>query len=520
MIKKKVLLIILDGWGEGEMNISNPFRFARTENLNYLKKNYPFGLLKASGYTVGLSKNELPSCELAHLTIGIGTTYYRSTVKIDLAIESGEFFKNQKLLSIFTHLKKYNSRLHLIGILSKNNTLASFNHLLALLNFCQLENFNKVFLHLFLDGIDSPPRSALDLLTKLLNILKEKGLPGKIASLCGRFYALDTTGDYLLKTRRVYLLINKGVGVEADDPIKILKSKYEKPDFTDYILEPTIFEKDGIIKDNDAVIFFNHEPKTIHQLAQAIFDPNFDKFEKIPKFNLYLSSLTRYLENVNYQVIFEEQKVTMNLTRIISENNLKQIKITDEPHKVLLTYYFNGFFDKEHPGEVIKTFPSFETELPKIEKQLKEVYEYLKLIITEGVFDLIVVNLPIFDIIGHSGNFKTAISAIELIDQFLPNFISFSLNNKYSIILTSDHGNIEKMINPLTGQKDTTHTYNLVPFFLIDNDYKTTKTDLEVEKSLKEPIGSLINISPTVLDLMNLKIPPEFTGKSLLNYFK
>ncbi|GIW67221.1 MAG: 2,3-bisphosphoglycerate-independent phosphoglycerate mutase [Candidatus Parcubacteria bacterium] len=518
MPKKKIVLLILDGWGKGEENISNPFRFVQTKNLDYYRKFFPFCLLNASGYAVGLASDQPGNCENGHLVIGTGIIFYQLNVKINLAIESGEFLQNQKLLDIFRHCRAFNSRLHLAGLLSQNNNLADFNHLLALLKLAKQEKFNDVYLHFFTDGIDSPPKSALDLIEKLENIIQRENLPGKIATLCGRFYALDRTNEYFLRTQRAFLLIIEGKGSFASDPKEILKEKYKQPDFNDSLLEPTIFDRNGYLQDNDALLFFQHEGKSIFQLANSFLNPNFQEFKRPTRKNLYIASLTRYLENIDYPVIFEEQKIITNLSRILAENKLKQIKIIDESRKELLNFYFNGFIAEEHPGEVFKILPPFDSDWENLQKQTREFFDYLKITIKEGAFDFIVASLPTFDLIGHKGDFNLALKGIEEMDKILGDFTNFCLENNYTLILTSDHGNIEKMIEPKSGQKETLHNLSPVYFFLIDKEYQKEKTKEEISFFNKKILGSLVDIAPTILDLMNIKIPKEFSGKSLLRY--
>ncbi len=519
MKRKKVVLMIIDGFGYGEQNIANPFRFAKTATFDYFKKNYPFCLLTSHGYSVGLPPDKAASCEIGHLTIGTGVIYYQPKVRIDLSIESGDFFKNEALNSIFLHARKFNSRIHFIGLLSESQEKASFDHLLALLKKAKNENFNDVYLHLFTDGIDSSPQSALNLIKKLNQEIINNNLPGKIASLCGRFYGLDETGNYNLRTQRAFLLIVKGIGNIENDPIELLTKKYQDKNFNDSILEPTIFLKEGTIKDNDAIFFFNYESKSIFQLANAFLNPNFKEFERPKRDNLFIASMTRYIEEINYSVLFEPQKIKNNLSRVIAENKLRQLKIIDEARKKLLTFYFNGFFEEEHPGEIYKIIPSPEYSSESLINNTLEAINYLKLSIKENIFDLIVISLPIFEIVGQKGDFNAAIKAIEKIDQILNNFYEFLTSTSYSLVITSDHGNIEKLIEITKGEKDTIHNTSPVPFYLIDQGFKKEKTKEEIKFFEKKNLGSLVDIAPTILDLMGLKTPQEFEGKSLLRYF-
>lgn len=518
--KRNIILLILDGLGIGELNISNPFRFTKTTTLDFFKKNYPYCLLSASGIAVGLPDETAGNCEVGHLSLGTGIVYYKNLTKIDLAIANGDFFKDKKLLAIINHLKKFNSSLHLVGLLSSALTKSSFNHLLSLLKFCSQENFSKVYLHLFSDGIDAPPRSAINLVQNLQTELEKNNLPGKIATMCGRFYALDETGNYSLKTQKVFLLLVEGVGKIGTDPIEVLRGKYQDSKFNDAFLEPFLFDKDGLIKDNDAVLFFNFENKGIVQLAEAFLDPNFQKFKRPVRRNLIVSSLTRYLENIDYPVIFEEQKITNNLSRVLAENNLKQLKIIDESRKNLLRFYFNGFIEESHPNEIYKFFPAFETDLEKIIAQGKEMIDYLIFVLQEGDFNFIVMNLAVLDLIGHKGDFREAIKIIEIVDEWLKEVHQTCLEKKFDLIITSDHGNIEKMINPKTGQLDTANNNSPVPFWLIGQDFKLTKerSSSEIASIERKIWGSLIDVPATIVSLFDLKQPQTFSGKNLLPY--
>ena len=518
MIAKGVCLLILDGLGEGEKNISNPLRFAKISNFDYFRKNYPFCLLNASGISVGLPPGEPGNCEVGHLTIGTGIIYYQNRTKINLAIENGQFYENKELLKIFKHLQDYGSRLHLVGLISESLSKTDINHLYALLKLAKKQNFNKVYLHFFTDGLDSQPKSALNLIQKILEEIKKQNYPGKIASLCGRIYALDETKDYTLKTQKAFLLITEGKGVLADDPLEYLKKKYEDLGFNDSLLEPVIFDKNGTLQNGDALLFFHFENKSIFQLANAFLNPDFKEFKRPPRKDLYIASLTRYL-NIDYPVIFEEQKILTNLSRILAENKLSQLKFIDSTRENLFKYYFNGFVSEEHPGEVYKFFPAFEFNKEKLLEQTKEFFDTLILASQEGNFDFILANFPVFDLIGHSGDSTLAIYFLEKVDEFLGKLYNQIIKSRYSLIITSDHGNIEKIVDPRTGQKDTVHNLNPVPFYLIDSQRKKEKTSEELNFYSRKILGSLIDIAPTVLEIFNIPQPKEFEGRSLLRYF-
>ncbi len=517
---QKVILLILDGWGEGDKNISNPFRFAKTINFDNLKENFPFCLLTASGLAQGLPYGEAGSCEMGHFAMGTGVVYYQDFSRINLLIESGEFYQMPQFKSIFDHCRKFNSRLHLIGLIGESFNKSSINHILALLKLAQINNFSNVYLHLFTDGLESRAKSALFLIKNLFDETKKKNFSFKLATLCGRSYALDETRNYTLKTQVAFLLLVEGKGTKVDDPFSYLENKYREENFNDSLLEPLVIEPDGIIKDNDAVIFFNYETKSITQLAEAFLDKNFDKFPRPSRYNLYIASFVKYLEKTGYPIIFERQKINVNLAKILSDQKIKQIKIIDSSRENLFRYYFNGFIEEEHPLETFNILPPFPLEdKDLILEKTREMFDSVFLIIKEKSYGFILANIPVFDVVGHGGDFNLAIQAVEFVDNLIDQLVRVSLANEYSLIITSDHGNIEKLIDIKMGEKDLRHNISPVPFYLIDSSLRKQKTKDELSFFSNKILGSLVDIPATILDLMKIKIPPSFEGKSLLRYF-
>lgn len=521
MANKKIVLLIIDGWGHGEKNISNPFRLAKIDFIDYIQKYYPFCLLNASGYSVGLPPETPASCEIGHFTIGTGTIYYQPFVKINLSIENGEFFENEILIKAFNHAKNYNSKLHLIGLISESESPSSFNHLLAIIRLAKKLNFSNLYLHIITDGVYSHPRSSLKLIKNLENIIKSESLPGKIATLCGSFYALDKTNQYFLKTQRVFFLLTKGTNYVKKNASSFIEEKYKDPNFTDDILEPTTLDENGLIKDNDAIIFFHHKGQEIYQLFKSLIDSNFKEFKRDEIKNLFITSLTRYSDEFDYPVAFEEQKIQkINLSRLISENNLKQIKIIDEKRKELLSYYFNGFIEEQHPGEFLKVLSLFieNKNLEDIENHTAEFLDYIKLVIKENIFDLIIASIPSLELISIKYNLNLVIKFLESFFSLITKFTNYCLENKYSLILTSDHGNIEKIIEVKTGQKDFRHNPNPVYFYLIDDNFRKEKNNKQIEFFNKKIIGGLVDITPTILALFKIPPHPDLMGKNILEY--
>lgn len=513
----KVILIILDGWGEGKENFSNPIHLAKKDFLNYLRKHYPFCLLQASGIAVGLPWQEEGNSEVGHLTIGTGRIYYQNYPKITLAIRNGTFFENQTLKKLVEHCEKYSSNLHLIGLLTEGIIHSSFEHLIALLDFFKKNNFNRVFLHLFLDGRDSYPQSGLSLLEKLEEEIKNKGV-GKIATLIGRTYGMDKNEYWKVKTEVAFYLITEGGGKKIEDYKEFLKNLYStNENFIDENLEPLIIDDKGIVKDNDAIFFFNFREDGMYQLARAFIDPEFSYFPRPVKNNLFIASMVKYFEDLEYPIAFEKDKINISLSRIISENNLTQLKIAEKVKSYHLTYYFNGLFKEPHPNEFWKILPT--SEIPLSENPLMKSEEITNILINsiqEKIYDFIAVNYAAPDIIAHTGNLNLAIKVVEEIDNYLKKIYEKIINEDYFLIITSDHGNLEKMLDLQTGEIETSHDFSPVPCFIINkNLYIENKSPLIIRKE-KEIIGSLVDIAPTILEILDLPIHPEMQGESLL----
>ena len=435
-----------------------------------------------------------------------------------MSIKNGQFFENEVLISCLNHANKYKSRVHLIGLLTSGIVHASYEHLIALLEFFKKNNFKNVYLHLFLDGRDSPPQSGLDLLLKLEKDIERIGV-GKIATLCGRTYGMDKNEYWKIKTQVAFYLITEGVGKEVSDYKEYIKKIYESNiNFIDENLEPLVIDKEGIVKDNDAIFFFNFRADSMYQLAKAFLEIEFPYFQRTSKNNLFIASMTKYLEEIDYPVAFPPIKIKTSISKIIAENKLLQLKISEKYKAYHLTYFFNGFINEPHPGEYWKIIPSSEKnfrENPMLQSKL--ITEFILNAIKEGSYSFIAANYSAPDIIGHTGDINLAIKVVEGFNNELKKIYNEIIDRtEWFMIITSDHGNIENMINLKTGEPQTTHDVNPVPCYIINKKlYIETKTaDLKIkEESVR---GSLIDIAPTILKLLNLPIPEDFEGKSLV----
>lgn len=513
MRKINLALIIIDGLGVGEKNLTNPFRLLKNNFLEELKINFPFTYLQSSGLSVGLSYNEPGNCEQGHLTIGTGRVRYTPKVRIDLAIEKKELFNNMIIKQVIDFYYANSSRIHFLMTLSKSTQESDINHLLNFLDVFKSFQCSRIYIHFFTDSSFSPPKSLKELIVDFISKKKELDLPGEIATLCGRFYSLDTTRNYVLKTQRAFLLLVEGKGRKILNLLEFLDKKIQEPQFKEDELEPLLVNEDGIIRDNDIIIFLNFESQTIKQLAESFFLADFDKFPRPERKNLFVVSLIEYFKDLNQPSIFSEKMIEINLSRIISERGLRQFKISDATRKKHLTYYFNGFIEEEHINEIIKILPPIEDENSAY-KITEEILTYLKLIFKEKNFHFVVSNFSLLDFFGHLGDFHKATEAIKFLDEKIKELLEIVLNNDWFLIITSDHGNVEKMINLVQGTKDTVHNFNPVPFYLIHKKLFTKK-----EKIREEINGSLVDIAPTILDLFGIlsDYSSYFEGTSLLS---
>jgi len=512
MSKRTIILTILDGWGIGKADESNPIHVVNPQNINYLKANFPAGILQASGISVGLPWAEEGNSEVGHLNLGAGRIIYQYYPRITLAIHDASFFKNPALKNAFEHAKKYNSAVNLIGLLSEGNVHASFEHLVALVEFAKKENISKLNLHLFTDGRDSSPNSALELLARLP---KE----GKLASLSGRFYGMDREGHWE-RTQKAYSVL-VGEGPITDNIENHIKKTYERK-FSDEFVEPIRISAEGSIKDNDALIFFNFREDRIRQIASAFINPQFKNFPTKSLNNLYIATMTQYDDEFKVPVAFPPEKIETCLGKVLSDKGKTQLRIAETQKYPHITYFFNGMREEPFKNEYRILIPSRsiirQDEHP--EMMANEVTTRAIESISEGVFDFILINYANSDIIAHTGNYKACLKAVRVIDEQIDQLVKTVLEHNAVLIITSDHGNIEKLFNPLTGLPETQHDPSPVPVYLVAKEFMRSRTEAEIRRSEKENTGILADVAPTILELMAISKPKEMTGQSLLRFLR
>lgn len=522
---RPVVLAILDGWGVAPSSRSNPIPVAKTPNIDYLIDNFPTMTLQASSEAVGLPWGEMGNSEVGHLNLGAGRIIYQNLPRISKAISEGTFFTNEAFLSAIKHIKKHKSKLHLLGLTSTGGVHSSMDHLFALLNFCQRHKLKEVYIHVILDGRDVPLDSGLNFITKLQKKIKELKL-GKIATISGRYYVMDRDNRWD-REEKAYLAIAEGKAERTtEDPLAIIKKSYKEKNYDEEFIPTVILEKGkpvATVEDNDAIIFYNFRPDRARQLTIAFVLPGFEKFKRPRNIkNLFFVTMAQYGENLPVVVAFPPVKIEQPLGKVVSDAGLKQLHIAETEKYAHVTYFFNGGNEKPFKGQdnILIPSPSVSSYDKKPEMSIRELTERLTKEIDKGKYDFIVVNYANPDMVGHTGNMKAVIKALEAVDECVGKLYKAVLALDGVLFITADHGNSEALTNPQTGNIDKEHTVNPVPFIAVRKDWqgKTLYADMiqDHDLSMLQPTGILSDVPVTILNYMGLKLSPEMTGHNLL----
>lgn len=541
---KFVLLAILDGWGIASRGPGNAIAQAATPNINNFLASYPSTLLRASGDAVGLPRGEAGNTETGHLNLGAGRIIYQDLERINLSIADGSFFENQVLLGAIEHAQKNNSNLHYMGLVGSGGVHSNINHLYALIRLAKMKNFNKVYLHLFTDGRDSPPASALVYINNLKNEIQKEQV-GQIASVMGRYWAMDRDMRWE-RTQKAYFALTKGQGNLFKTVEEAVNSSYDEGKLDEFIEPALITDGSGkpiaLIKDNDAVVFFNFRIDRPRQLTMAFilkdlsniqleFDPYLieytqkhlaqntapkEAFDRGPLLtNLYFATMTQYskqLKEEGAQVAYPVEIVTSPLGRVISEAGMTQLRMSESEKERFVTFYFNGQNDVIYQGErrIIIPSPKVPTYDLKPEMSARQVTDTLIREITNqsNNYSFILVNYANADMVGHTGSIGAAVTACQVVDECMGKLASVCLAHDGAMLITADHGNAEEMIGK-DGRIDTEHSDNPVPFIAISKKYFGNPQKLEE--------GILADIAPTILKLLNIEVPSSMTGRNLLS---
>jgi len=519
---KPVVLVILDGWGIGRSVKGNALAKANLPTINKLNSFYPHMALQASGISVGLPWEEAGNSEVGHITLGAGKVIYQSMPRITMDIQTGEFFKKKAFLEAIENTRKNNSSLHLIGLIGKGGVHSYVDHLYALLELARDQKVDNLFIHVFTDGRDSAPNSGIDSVQELQKRMREYGL-GKIATICGRYFAMDRNANWD-RIEKAYNLMTRGEGKKITDPLAYLKESYAKKIYDEFIEPAVITEGDvpvGLIKNNDSIIFFNFREDRARQMTKAFVLPGFMKFKREPLRNIDFVTMIQYEEGLPVAVAFQPIGIENPLGKILSMNNLSQLRISETEKFAHVTYFFNGGLEEKFPGEDRVIVPSLTVEnfADAPEMSAKEITAKVISTLKENKYAFILVNYANADIVGHTGNENATIRAAEVIDECLGKLIPAILMAGGCLLITADHGNAEELKNNLTGETNTEHSINPVPFWFITAENHKNVPPIADPEEIKVA-GLLSDVAPTVLELLNLQKSKEMTGESLLPILK
>lgn len=544
--EKLVILVVLDGWGISMPGPGNAISLANCVNINRFWASFPHTSLLASGDSVGLPRGEAGNTETGHLNLGAGRIVYQDLERINMSISEGTFFENNVLREAISHAEKYKSDLHLLGLVGAGGVHSNLEHLFALIQFAKRNNFSRVYLHIITDGRDSPPTSSKTYIGRVRSVIEKEGI-GKIASIMGRYWAMDRDRRWD-RTQKAYLALTQGTGNHVKTPEEAIDLSYSQGK-TDEFIEPSLICEPvdrpvGLIKENDAVIFFNFRIDRPRQLTSAFivkdfrkeslsldFDPFMEKYEKThissrvkksesvfergdPIKNLYFATMTRFsdsLEKEGARVIFPPETVSTPLSRVISEYGLKQLKLAESEKERFVTFYFNGQNELAYPGEDRIIIPSAQvpTYDQKPEMSAREITQtLLERLKNIRDYSFVLVNFANPDMVAHTGSIGPTVNACEVVDECVGKIANLVLAYGGVLIVTGDHGNAEVMINKQTGQIDTEHNSSPVPFIAISKKFLGKPQTLEQ--------GILADVAPTVISLLGGKKPSEMTGRNLL----
>ncbi|MBC7629660.1 2,3-bisphosphoglycerate-independent phosphoglycerate mutase [Ferruginibacter sp.] len=504
MKDKKAILIIMDGWGLGKIKSSDAIQNAQTPFVSSLYKKYPNATLVTCGEEVGLPEGQMGNSEVGHLNLGAGRIVYQELQRINVAIRSGEFQQNPTLLNAIDFAKKNNKTLHLLGLVSDGGVHSHINHVKALASLCAAQGLQNVLVHAFTDGRDTDPKSGLKFLTDLQNHLQNT--TGHIASVTGRYYAMDRDKRWE-RVKLAYDAMVRGIGFASNDVLGAIKKSYEEG-ITDEFIKPIINSNvaDTKIKEGDVVISFNFRTDRCREITEVLTQKDMPEFG-MHKLDLNYTTLTQYDHSFkNVHVVFKNDDLKNTLGDILAQNKKKQIRIAETEKYPHVSFFFSGGREVPFDGEKRIMIPSPKVATYDLQPEMS-AYELTTAIIPEienKTADFICLNFANADMVGHTGIWNAVIKAVETVDACVDKVVAAALASDYTVFLLADHGNADYEINE-DGTPNTAHSLNLVPFFIIDNEWKGTVKS-----------GKLGDVAPTILSMLNLPIPKEMTGNILI----
>ena len=502
MNKGLTMLMILDGFGISNYEEGNAIKNANTPNLDYLFSNYPNSKIDASGAAVGLPDGQMGNSEVGHTNIGAGRIVYQELTRITKSIENGEINDIKEFNEAIDNCKKNNTNLHIMGLVSDGGVHSHINHLFGLLDFCKNKDFDRVFIHVFTDGRDTSPTSGIKYVKELEEKIKEIGI-GKIASISGRFYAMDRDKRWN-RIKEAYDAIVNATGTNYNNAVDAINSSYNN-EITDEFIKPVIIDGGKEINNNDSIIFFNFRPDRARQLTRTITDNEFKEFDR-KDINTYFVTMTPYDDTLkNVHIAYKKEELKNTFGEYISNLGYTQLRIAETEKYAHVTFFFNGGNEVPYKNEdrILVPSPKVETYDLQPEMSANIVRDKVLEAIDSDKYNSIILNFANTDMVGHTGNMDAAIKAVETVDTAIGMIYKKVLEHNGVLLITADHGNAEKMINYDDKTPFTAHTTNLVPLII-------TKKDIKVKD------GRLCDLAPTMLDLMGLNKPEEMTGVSLI----
>lgn len=508
-MKRPTVLTILDGYGSSSDEAGNAIMAANTPNLDKLFASNPNALLGSSGMDVGLPEGQMGNSEVGHLNIGAGRIVYQEFTRISKSIMDKDFFQNKIIMEAIQNAKKNNTAVHLLGLLSDGGVHSHNTHLYALLDLLKAEGIQEVYVHAFLDGRDVPPKSAPSYLQELEMYMKNNNI-GQIATISGRYYAMDRDNRWD-RVEIAYNAMTYGDGFKAPSALTAINSAYHRNE-TDEFVKPTVVIKNGkplgLISENDSIIMYNFRPDRAREITRSFTDEQFNGFKrKQGYFSVFYVCMTQYDAAMpNVSVAYPPQKLTNTLGEYISSLGLKQLRIAETEKYAHVTFFFNGGIEtpNENEDRILIPSPKVATYDLKPEMSALEITDKAIEMIEKNDYDIIIMNYANADMVGHTGIFSAAIKAIEAVDMCVGRITETVKEMGGDMIITADHGNADLMLDE-KGNIITAHSLSKVPILLVS------------EEAYELSHGVLADIAPTLLDLMELEIPEEMTGKSLLN---
>ena len=510
---KPVLLVVLDGWGIRKEREANAIAVAGTPHVDALVREYPSTAIETSGLSVGLPEGQMGNSEVGHTNLGAGRIVYQDLVRINRAIEDGSFFQNDALLMACRRAKESGGALHLMGLLSDGGVHSHVEHLHACLELARREGVAKAFVHAFMDGRDTPPKSGLGYLADLEKRLTEHRY-GKVATVCGRYWAMDRDKRWD-RVSTAYAAMVRGEGRRVPSGVAAMEQAYAADETDEFVKPSVVVNGDGKavgpIRDGDALLFFNFRADRAREITRAFTEQGFKEFDRgvVPRLSAYVC-MTEYDKTFGLPVAFGPTDLTEIFPEIVSRAGLKQLRCAETEKYAHVTFFFNGGRETVYPGEDRILVPSprdVKTYDEKPEMSAREVTDKLAAAIGTGQYGFVLVNFANPDMVGHTGKLDAAVKAVKVVDECVGRLLQAARQQGMAMLDTADHGNCEMMTDPVTGEPHTAHTLNPVPFILADPDFKGAKLRSK---------GVLADVAPTALQVMGVPQPSEMKGLGLI----